>query len=679
MNVGNQNVTTGNEGDHTEHPNEHVQLGDESLVRQLWQQNMDLQRQLLELMRRIGNSTKFQFKQFDMSIDNWCDYLGQLRHMLLANGISCEQRTHDDNFDRNTTSIATIEVDYTEPRTVNSNKGAAVSIISVELWHKIGCPKLTNVKYIHTYAGGSVQTMGSCDVCTNSGCILIFDSRSVSVFSLTEDIIMDERLNHWLVGASDLFADAIGSIRNYKASLCISNSAEPKCIPARRIPLALQQTVKNELYRLIQNEIIEIVDTRKEYVEWSMRWCILLSQYQYTLEHADGRCNAIADMLSRCTNNDELCVQEIQESGVNLIQSESTQMSGLSVDILRNATQDDMVIKRICKIVETYWPNRIDTNYKPYYDKSDEISLEYGILMRAGRIFIPSKLRRDVLKAIHAGHAGIVGMKSLSRTYVWWPGINGYIEQYPIPNSPWHRVHADFAGPVDGEMNLIMVCAMTKWPEVLKVISTNAQCDPSNTNTPHASTGKSSAFMLYGRRLCTMFDRIRPTPALTARKAIEKYKFFKDTVTKCCSFQPGQAIWYRRPNGVSRQRAKVTERSGWVSYKVANDYTSSIHYKTIDPIRVHADQLRNRICQERELSEADGIENGQTQCARNDAGNSCHSTSNVGPILVNPITGGYITTNLVSTVIRATRRRLRMKGTWQMRASARLHDHNKKM
>ncbi|KAI0985502.1 hypothetical protein GJ496_009602 [Pomphorhynchus laevis] len=120
-------------------------------------------------------------------------------------------------------SIATIKVDYTEPRTVNSNKGAAVSIISVELWHKIGCPKLTNVKYIHTYAGGSVQTMGSCDVCTNSGCILIFDSRSVSLFSLTEDIIMDERLNHWLVGASDLFADAIGSIRNYEASLCISN------------------------------------------------------------------------------------------------------------------------------------------------------------------------------------------------------------------------------------------------------------------------------------------------------------------------------------------------------------------------------------------------------------------------------------------------------------------------
>ncbi|KAI0987292.1 hypothetical protein GJ496_006951 [Pomphorhynchus laevis] len=135
-------------------------------------------------------------------------------------------------------------------------------------------------------------------------------------------------------------------------------------------------------------------------------------------------------------------------------------------------------------------------------------------------------------------------------------------------------------------------------------------------NTPHASTGKSPAFMLYGRRLCTMFDRIRPTLALTARKAIEKYKFYKDTATKCRSFQPRQAIWYRCHKGV------------------ANDNASSIHYKTTDPIRVHADQLRNRVCQESELSEADDIENAQTQCARNDEGNSCHSTSNVWAILV---------------------------------------------
>ncbi|KAI0987291.1 hypothetical protein GJ496_006950 [Pomphorhynchus laevis] len=90
-------------------------------------------------------------------------------------------------------------------------------------------------------------------------------------------------------------------------------------------------------------------------------------------------------------------------------------MSGRSVDILRSATQDDMVIKIICKFVEAYWPNRIDTNYKPYDDKRDELSLEYSCA-QGGLLF--------------------------------------------------QRVHADFAGLVDGEMYLVMVCAMTKWPEV---------------------------------------------------------------------------------------------------------------------------------------------------------------------------------------------------------------------
>ncbi|KAI0985784.1 hypothetical protein GJ496_004827 [Pomphorhynchus laevis] len=193
-------------------------------------------------------------------------------------------------------------------------------------------------------------------------------------------------------------------------------------------------------------------------------------------------------------------------------------MSGLLfVDILRSATQDDMVIKRICKFVEAYSPNRIDTNYKPYYDKRDELSLKYGILMSQVGLLLQACQQNRRCEPEH-------------------PLMN-----WPIPNSPWQRNHANFAGPVDGEMYLVMVWAMT-----------NGQ-----TNTPHASTRKFLAFMLYGRRLCTMFDRIRPTPALTARKAIDKYKLYRDTATKCRSFQPGQTIWYHRHNEVSWQPAKV--------------------------------------------------------------------------------------------------------------------------
>ncbi|KAI0984024.1 hypothetical protein GJ496_003848 [Pomphorhynchus laevis] len=397
---------------------------------------------------------------------------------------------------------------------------------------------------------------------------------------------MDERLNHWLVGASDLFADAICSIRNYAVSLCISNSAQPKCIPARRIPLALQQTVKNELDRLIQNEIIEIVDTRKEYMLPNLDW----GPY--------------------CCKNHRM----------------------------------ELISQSAMPLEPTYGGQACQQNRRCEPDHP--------------------------------------------------------IMNWPIPNSPWQRVHAYFAGPVDGEMYLVMVCAMAKWLEVLKVSSTNAQSviqamregfarqglpdELIVDNGPPFQSWEFNKFLAnngtklvnvtpyhpksnglgerfvgvlkqralshtpIGQRpleIQQMLLSYRNTPYASTENPLHSCS--TDDVYAQCLIEYVQhprslrekrskrhVIWYRRHKGASWQSAEVTERSGWVSYKVANDNTSFIHYKTTDPIRVHADQLRNRVCQESELSEAVGIENAQTQCAHNDAGNSCYSTSNVGPILV---------------------------------------------
>ena len=41
---------------------------------------------------------------------------------------------------------------------------------------------------------------------------------------------------------------------------------------------------------------------------------------------------------------------------------------------------------------------------------------------------IPTPCREAVLTELHAGHPGCTRMKSLSRMYVWWPGITKDIE-----------------------------------------------------------------------------------------------------------------------------------------------------------------------------------------------------------------------------------------------------------
>ena len=48
------------------------------------------------------------------------------------------------------------------------------------------------------------------------------------------------------------------------------------------------------------------------------------------------------------------------------------------------------------------------------------------------------------------------------------------------PDNPWHRVHMDYAGPMEGKMFLVIIDAHSKWMEVLPVASANA------TNTVEA-------------------------------------------------------------------------------------------------------------------------------------------------------------------------------------------------
>ena len=86
-----------------------------------------------------------------------------------------------------------------------------------------------------------------------------------------------------------------------------------------------------------------------------------------------------------------------------------------------------------------------------------------------------------MLDELHAGHPRLSCVKVISRSVVWWPGIDGEIEAkvhgcsvcqvnqkapaaVPMHNRewPWSRIQNNYAGPFLGKVFLIVVDADSK-------------------------------------------------------------------------------------------------------------------------------------------------------------------------------------------------------------------------
>lgn len=206
-----------------------------------------------------------------------------------------------------------------------------------------------------------------------------------------------------------------------------------------------------------------------------LHYALFLQNFTFTIKYRKSSDHGNADFMSRLpTHSTQLGVPDtLEEFQVQHISVLPHSPKEIAAETLRDPELRELLDK--LRRGESI-PGQ-DGNY----------SLQSGCILRGLRVYIPHAFRPAILEELHAGHLGIVKVKALARSLVYWKNIDTDIENmcknctacalhkgrpvktsthyWEYPANAWERLHMDFAF-YGGKYYLLIVDAHSKWPEI---------------------------------------------------------------------------------------------------------------------------------------------------------------------------------------------------------------------
>ncbi|RLU20774.1 hypothetical protein DMN91_007388 [Ooceraea biroi] len=236
------------------------------------------------------------------------------------------------------------------------------------------------------------------------------------------------------------------------------------------------------------------------------RYDVILLAYDFTIQYVNTDNFGYADVLSRLIATYSPAVEDTVIAAIRMVGDEqcyaidSANMLPIHFKDIQAATRACSVLRTLTGYISRGWPPSrkaiVNSEVGQFYDQCGGLMIIQDCIFLGDRLVIPMVFRRRILEELHRGYPGIVRMKMLARSKVFWPKIDKNIEEavkacenyaragsspikcspqpWPIPKGPWSHIHVDYAGPVNGFYYFVIVDAYSKWPEIFKTTTITA-------------------------------------------------------------------------------------------------------------------------------------------------------------------------------------------------------------
>lgn len=363
------------------------------------------------------------------------------------------------------------------------------------------------------------------------------------------------------------------------------------------------------------------------------RWAIYLSSFDFEINCIPGKENGCADGLSRlCLAGKESAGNEDYDYSYLNFMSENFQKPINYVDVARESVNDP-ILSRVIGFTRSGWPGswKGKDEFREYFLRRGELTMEKGVLMWGHRTVIPVKFRNTLLSEIHCSHMGIVKSKALARSYFWWPGLDKCIENmigvctvcrenrqnpprvdvtpWPKSDRPFNRIHIDYCGPLNGENFLIVIDSFSKWLEIARTkhITARRTIDllkpifsrfgiPSLLVSDNAASFTSHEFRHFCEANGIKHITSAPYHPASNGQAENSVKTFKTAIKKMLKDKSclGQSIDGSIETFLHANRNSIHSESGKSPYQLMFNRDPNLRWKSLLPDKVIEEPLITR-------------------------------------------------------------------------------------